>query len=91
MRSLTRGAAKRQAILVNCAFFVTTKHFRHDAGRSILSDPKKRATIRGHPFVFILSLIFARLAITLSEWEFLQLFGVDRNYRMARSAFGPRA
>jgi hypothetical protein len=32
--------------------------------------------LAGHLFVFAQALIFARLAITLSQWEFLQLFGV---------------
>jgi len=41
----------------------------------------------GHLFVFTRPLILARLAITLSGWEFLQLFGVDRDYQVARSAF----
>jgi hypothetical protein len=42
--------------------------------------------ILGHPFVSICALIFARLAITLSEWEFPQLFGVGREYHEARGA-----
>ena len=42
----------------------------------------------GRLFVFTYTLILARLAITLSQREFLQLFGVDRDYQMARSAFG---
>jgi hypothetical protein len=44
------------------------------------------AKIPGHPFVSTDPLIFARLAITLSEWEFLQLFGVGREYQVARGA-----
>jgi len=78
--------ASREASIITVLFKSRCRIFVTMPVRGILIESRIAAKISGHPFVSIDALIFARLAITLSGWEFLQLFGVGREYQLARGA-----
>jgi hypothetical protein len=61
-------------------------HFRHGVCSWYLEPMFDWVETLRLLFPFTAPLIFTRLAITLSQREFLQLFGVGRDYQMAIDA-----
>jgi hypothetical protein len=78
--------ARREASLQSVAFKSRCRIFVTEDFHAILITTQIATKMPSHLYVSIDPLIFARLAITLSEWEFLQLFGVRREYQPARGA-----